>query len=305
MFVEDLWKNGARCKDIIAALEEKGVKTRYNRALFSGTKSSARGLKHTLKRWNLKRCTLIKELPEAILTEIQSHFWASESDEEISEHIKASMGLDLTSATFRCILTFRKRQIVHIRNQKGLKRSTNMTDEQLDKLILAQKETLNGKLEVRPMVKHLRTFCRVWCNRDRVMKRLRVVDPEGRKSKPPDRATRRLDESSDQGTEADADVSESAREDTVLQEPAMIGEEQPNFLPTFDSSPNQHPPIGVFYSSIQHDDNHNSHHQQIDRLSADNEYLRMQAARVMDEIAILRAEIARLTQAANSHSIQI
>jgi hypothetical protein len=68
----------------------------------------------------------------------------------------------------------------NIRQVKGLRRVTTLSDQQLDELILAQKDVLGGKMHIRLMTKHLRSFCRVWVTRERVQKSLQIVDPEGR-----------------------------------------------------------------------------------------------------------------------------
>jgi hypothetical protein len=168
-------------------------------------------------------------------------------------------------------------------------KSTDMTDEQLDRLILAQRDLLNGKLEIRPLAKHLRTFCRVWCSRGRIMERLRVVDPEGRKPKPPGRWHKRHAEEARRRAAAAAD-SQSSPQDEMENFPTT-GPVQPVLSVNSFTTPVNHQPS----TSAPHPAScsNDSYTQRIERLEAENEYLRSHLA---SENALLRAEIARLSQ---------
>ena len=168
-------------------------------------------------------------------------------------------------------------------------------------------------MQVRLMTKHLRRFCRVWTDRQRVMERLRVVDPDGRKPKPPGRwwkrhaaeaaareamATAQVNESTSSDSEDPNEVSLSQR---VPQNPQNDPPDEPEMndmaaIEQDHDSHQSHQSQSTFLSNSQNGPQEpiNSMAQQMERLSADNNYLRSQNQLVMDQNASLRAELRRL-----------
>lgn len=228
----------------------------------------------------------------------------------------------------------RIRQLKHIRHVKGLERVTTLSDKELDELILAQKEVLGGRMHIRLMTKHLRSFCRVWASRERVQKSLQTVDPAGRHhwpTGPRKRNTRNTAIAEPQPTNAnnEAIAAESPFSDTEsvdsVESPdgnddmSMTGMDgyqndgtetafadtrsvtQQVARPSIEVTTNHQEPIHTTRQEpIQRLPTElNYHEQEISRLSVDNRSLRAEVASLADENNYLRAEIARLT--GNSH----
>lgn len=75
----------------------------------------------------------------------------------------------------------RPRQVRYVRNMEGLKRTTKLTDEELNEIILAQKNNF-GVQGIRKTAQHLKDVCQIWASRGRVQKTLHRLDPSyGRK----------------------------------------------------------------------------------------------------------------------------
>jgi regulator of replication initiation timing len=67
---------------------------------------------------------------------------------------------------------------------EGLKRTTKLTDEELNEIILTQKNSF-GVQGIRKTAQHLKDVCQVWASRGRVQKTLHRLDPSyGRKPYP-------------------------------------------------------------------------------------------------------------------------
>jgi regulator of replication initiation timing len=72
----------------------------------------------------------------------------------------------------------------YVRNMEGLKRTTKLTDEELNEIVLTQKNSF-GVQGIRKTAQHLKDVCQVWASRGRVQKTLHRLDPSyGRKPYP-------------------------------------------------------------------------------------------------------------------------
>jgi hypothetical protein len=189
----------------------------------------------------------------------------------------------------------------YLRQLKGLKRTNTLTDEELDQLILAQKEALGGRMYIRLITQHLRTFCRAWAGRTQVAQSLHRVDPGGRKPKPPIRRKKAQNPSSGntsiQVTDAQSD-SVGAIPGSVSNDSMLLNDEGAQAATTIpDTSvlPGQVEPASADPTYPQGQLRElvsNNPYEQITILSADNRALQT-------EVEFLRAELARL--AGNVH----
>jgi regulator of replication initiation timing len=67
---------------------------------------------------------------------------------------------------------------------EGLKRTTKLTDEELNEIVLTQKNSF-GVQGIRKTAQHLKDVCQIWASRGRVQKTLHRLDPSyGRKPYP-------------------------------------------------------------------------------------------------------------------------
>jgi regulator of replication initiation timing len=145
---------------------------------------SDRTMNRCLRTWGLNRNVRLSESTETLRKEITNHFWGSKTDEEISEQLRQSLAIEITSLLSKSSLIDRPRQVRYVRNMEGLKRTTKLTDEELNEIILTQKNSF-GVQGIRKTAQHLKDVCQVWASRGRVQKTLHRLDPSyGRKPYP-------------------------------------------------------------------------------------------------------------------------
>lgn len=250
-----------------------------------------------LRAWGLNRNVRLSESNGLLKQEIGNHFWGSKTDEEISEKLRRSLAVEITYFTFKLSLIERPRQVRYVRNMEGLKRTTKLTDEELNEIILAQKNNF-GVQGIRKTTQHLKDVCQIWASRGRVQKTLHRLDPSyGRKpyqlwkkkGAPPSTGNGVREQSLGRN----ANISS---EDMSYNEMSVYNDTEDGLSEFADEQSVEREPIADRLAQINQMSSNSELRKEVERLFTENENLKAMTQALLEENTYLQQENAKLVE---------